>query len=103
VSVGEDNISKVRTMLATSGWAEVVKPGLLRLRDNALVTLIQPARKDGPSDEYVKGQVNALSWMVGWDARVEQIAAELTGQPPAVEEEAVGTIYGPDGEPAVAQ
>lgn len=99
----EETVGAIRSMLGTSGWSEVIKPALLKLRDQAILNLISPASPDKKfSDDFVKGQINALSWIITWDQRVEQLASELT-IPANPEPEPVGTVLGPDGEPTSPQ
>lgn len=88
-------------MLYSEGWGSVIKPHLLKLRDSAIVALIQPQGERKFTDDYTKGQINVLNWMIGWDARVEAFAQELAPPPQDNPDEAngSGTIYSPSGEP----
>ena len=92
-------VNDIRGMLATNGWALRVKPYLLKLRDQAIMSLLAPSTSKQVPDDYTKGQVNALSWMIGWDARVEQFASEIDPEPVNPVPEGVGTVLGPDGAP----
>ncbi len=90
-------VEQLRAWLSMEGWSSVAKPGLLRLRDQAIMSLLQPAQDKKVSDEYTKGQINVLSWFIAWDQRADQIAAQLVEAPVNPEPEPVGTILGPDG------
>lgn len=99
--MNQEAVDKLRGMFATTGWADVVAPGVERFRNHAVLTLINPSVGEKKiSDDFTRGQINVLSWMLGWPQRTEQLAAELLGeQANPVEPPAVGTVLGPSGEP----
>lgn len=95
----EEAVPLVLDTIQTPGWTEVIQPGLLRARDQAILGLINgDSTTKKVSDDFTKGQINALSWMIGWPQRISAVAAELVGTQDNPEPEAVGTVLGPDGE-----
>jgi hypothetical protein len=91
-------IEQLRAWLSMEAWPGVVKPGLLRLRDQAILSLLSTDPEKKVSDAYTKGQINVLSWFINWDQRADQIASQLVEAPANPEPEPVGTVLGPDGE-----
>jgi hypothetical protein len=91
-------VEQLRAWLSMEAWPGVVKPGLLRLRDQAILALLAADKDKKVSDDYTKGQINVLSWFINWDQRADQIASQLVETPANPEPEPVGTVLGPDGE-----
>lgn len=96
-------MDKLEGCLASDGWREVLRPNLEALRSGAIAALCLPGTvkqtQDGKitmTDDYLKGKIDTLNWMLAWDSRLQQLAAELEAlqeQPP--QDAAVGTPYAP--------
>lgn len=94
----EEALPLVVDVLQMPGWTEVMQPGLMRARDQAILSLINGATDKKFTDDYTKGQINALSWMIAWPQRIQAATSELVGAQVQPEPEPVGTVLGPDGE-----
>lgn len=99
----QELVDRLGNTLTSDGWREVIRPNLEALRVGAIATLGVPGAvkqsQDGKvvvTDEFLKGKLDCLNWMLAWDSRLTQLAAEIEAlqhQPP--QDAAVGTPYAP--------
>ena len=113
MAVKVEYLNKLANTLVSEGWQEILKPAVIKLRDNSRKILLKPgAQKElrdntGKvtmtfTDDFLKGQIDTLEWLLSWDQRVDDLARELTAEteaPDNPEENGVGTPYAPAGQP----
>ena len=69
MALNEDQVQKVRLLLQSSGWNDVIKP-LLALRANTAIKalILSPAERDGEfksmDDAAIRARVREVEWML---------------------------------------
>jgi hypothetical protein len=69
VALNEEQIGKVRFLLMSSGWNEVVKPAVAKRANTAIKALIlSPAERSGEfkemDDSAIRAQIREAEWML---------------------------------------
>lgn len=114
MAVKVEYLNKLSNTLISDGWQEILKPAASKLRDNARKILLKPGAqkelRDNKgnttmvfTDDFLKGQIDTLEWLLSWDQRVDDLARELTAEteaPDNPEDNGVGTPYAQVGQPA---
>lgn len=74
--MNDEQIEKVRVMLAGSGWREVMEPIYKMRRQMAVNALVQPLEQrsgdyKGASDDVVRGRIQEIDWtLTAWRNQV---------------------------------
>ena len=69
MALNEEQISKVRLLLQSGGWSEVVKPAVAKRANAAIKALIlTPAERSGEfkdmDDSAIRAQIREAEWML---------------------------------------
>lgn len=112
MAVKVEYLNKLSNTLVSDGWQEILKPAVVKLRANAHRVLLKPGaqkelrNKEGSviqtfTDDFLKGQIDTLDWLLSWDQRVDDLARELTESEAAdnPQTEGIGSPYVADGQP----
>jgi hypothetical protein len=105
----QEYVDKLTQLLGMEGWTQILSPAIERLRDNSVRLLLMPGvqkeirNKQGvPSamftDDYLKGKIDTLNWLLTWNQRTANLAQELAEMDEAINSpapEALGTPYAP--------
>lgn len=70
--LNEEQIGKVRLMLATSGWRDVLKPAVQERTNNLIKSAMIPGKRTGLYEDmpelevirHIQGRVTELEWMM---------------------------------------
>jgi hypothetical protein len=91
-----EQVDKIRLLLTSSAWNEVVRPALGNRADQALKALVlDPSERSGEwqgrSDESIRGAIREMQWMsAAWANEVavfeynrqrEELAQQALGEP----------------------
>ena len=99
-------VEELDLTLKTAGWQGHLKPAMQKLREASERVLLAPGniktlgdkQKSTFTDDYIKGRISVLDWMLAWDERLVALATELeqANTPPQEDPEPVGNFYAPD-------
>jgi hypothetical protein len=69
VALNEDEVAKVRLLLQSSGWNDVVKPAIAKRASAAIKALIlSPAERSGEfkemEDSTIRSQIREAEWLL---------------------------------------
>jgi len=69
VALNEEQVSKIRLLLASSGWTDVVKPALANRANAAIKALVlTPAEREGEyknlDDSALRARIREAEWML---------------------------------------
>lgn len=64
-------------LLMSTGWNDVMKPAVVERAKSLTSRLLDPSaqRKDRLPDDYIRGQIAALRWLIEWPEKEMQQAA----------------------------
>jgi hypothetical protein len=66
-------------LLMSNAWNEVMKPEVARRVKGLYAQLIDPStkRKDRLPDDFIRGQIEALKWMLEWPEKEMQLVSGM--------------------------
>ena len=76
----EERVAALRQLLSSSGWKDVLQPAIklqISLLETQWINGVRAKGHESMSDDVLKGRIWSLSWIMGWEKRLEEMIKRM--------------------------